>query len=195
MTSATPRAPWRVMSSPMSAASSVAPADSKGEAGTQLDAYTANVNGSGAAASISARMPGIPSTLAISCGSAATAVVPAGSTVATNSSIHSLVDSRCMCASTKPGVSAAPSTSMTSTASRSPQPAITPSASARDVSTHSRVASAKTQPPVMSVSAGSSPRATASARGVAWGRAIGSHCSTNFVRCGWCPPRPGSQAG
>ena len=103
MTSATPRAPWRVMSSAMSVASSVAPADSNGEAGTQLDAYTAKVNGSGAAASISARMPGTPSTLASSWGSAATAVVPAGSTVETNSSIHSLVDSRCMWASTKPG--------------------------------------------------------------------------------------------
>ncbi len=179
MTSATPRAPWRVMSSAMSVASSVAPADSNGDAGTQLDAYTAKVNGSGAAASISARMPGTPSTLASSWGSAATAVVPAGSTVETNSSIHSLVDSRCMWASTKPGVSAAPSTSMTSLASRSPQPAITPSASASDVSTHSRVASANTRPPMMSVSAGSSPRATASARGVAWGLAIGGTVPQN----------------
>ena len=157
----------------MSEASSVAPEDSNGEAGTQLDAYTANVSGSGRAASIRARIPGTPRTLASSCGSAATAVVPAGSTVDTNSSIHSLVDSRCMWASTKPGVSAAPSTSIVSRASRSPQPAMTPSASAREVSIHSRVASEKTRPPVMRVSAGSSPRATASARGVAGGRAIG----------------------
>jgi hypothetical protein len=45
----------------------------------------------------------MPKTLATSCGSAATAVVPRGSTVRTNSSTHSLVDSRCMWASTKPG--------------------------------------------------------------------------------------------
>ena len=117
-----------------------------------------------------------PSTLASSCGSAATAVVPSGSTVATNSSIHSFVDSRCMCASMKPGVSAAPSTSTTSSASRSPHPAITPSAIASEVSIHSRVASANTRPPVISRSAGSSPRATASARGDAGGRAIAALC-------------------
>src|SRR5918999_2358253 len=132
-----------------------------------------NVNGSGAGASGSAAIPGTPSTLAISCGSAATAVVPCGSTVRTNSSIHSLVDSRCMWASTNEGVSAAPATSTCSCASRSPQPATKPSATARAVSTHSLVAGLNTRPPVMSRSAGSSPRATAIALGVAWGRATG----------------------
>ena len=131
-----------------------------------------NVNGSGAAASASATMPATPSTLAISCGSAATAVVPCGRTVRTNSSIHSLVDSRCMWASTNPGVSAAPPTSISSSASRSPQPATTPSAIASAVSTHSRVPGLNTRPPRISRSAGSSPRATAIARAVAGGRAI-----------------------
>src|SRR5918992_6376023 len=130
-----------------------------------------NVNGSGAAASASAAIPGTPSTLAISCGSAATAVVPCGSTVRTNSSIHSLVGSRCMWASTNEGVSAAPATSTCSCASRSPQPATKPSATARAVSTHSLVAGLNTRPPVMRRSAGSSPRATAMALGVACGRA------------------------
>ena len=103
MTSATPIAPWRSTSSRMSPASSVAPERSNGEAGTQLEAEMPNVNGSGAAASASATMPATPSTLAISCGSAATAVVPCGRTVRTNSSIHSFVDSRCMWASTNAG--------------------------------------------------------------------------------------------
>ena len=58
MTSATPIAPWRSTSSRMSSASSVAPERSNGDAGTQLEAETPNVNGSGAAASASATMPG-----------------------------------------------------------------------------------------------------------------------------------------
>ena len=182
MTSATPRAPWRSISSRTSPASRLAPALSNGDAGTQLDAYTPKVNGSGAAASASAAMPGTPSTFAISCGSAATAVVPCGSTVRTNSSIHSLVDSRCMWASTNAGVSALPATSTRSCASRSPQPATTPSAIASSVSTHSRVAGLNTRPPVISRSAGSSPRATAIARGVACGRA--TSCARPWPRSG-----------
>ena len=47
--------------------------------------------------------PSVPSTLAISCGSATTVVVPSGSTSRANSSTSSFDDSRCMCASTKPG--------------------------------------------------------------------------------------------
>ena len=47
--------------------------------------------------------PSVPSTLAISCGSATTVVVPSGSTSRANSSTSSFVDSRCMWASTKPG--------------------------------------------------------------------------------------------
>ena len=129
-------------------------------------------------------MPGTPSTFAISCGSAATAVVPCGSTVRTNSSIHSFVDSRCMWASTNAGVSARPPTSTISSASRSPQPATTPSAIASAVSTHSRVAGLNTRPPVISRSAGSSPRATAIARAVACGRAIGAGATRRTERAG-----------
>src|SRR4029453_10039876 len=83
------------------------------------------------AASTSAATPGMPKTLASSCGSAATAVVPHGSTLRTNSSTHSFVDSRCMWESMNAGVSAAPPTSTTSTASRGPQPTTTPSQTAR----------------------------------------------------------------
>ena len=92
------------------------------------------------------RRRGTPKTLASSCGSAATAVVPCGRTARTNSSTQSLVDSRCMCASMKPGVSAAPATSTTSRASRGPQPAITPSAMARSSRSHSLVPGEKTLP-------------------------------------------------
>ena len=150
--------------------------------GTQLEAQTPKVNGSCAAAAASAATPGMPNTLAISCGSAATAVVPRGRTVRTNSSTHSLVDSRCMWASTNPGVSAAPATSTDSRASRGPHPATTPSAMASSVSTHSRVAGDSTFPPVMSRSAGSSPRATASTRGLAGRRAMAVDHPTG-LRC------------
>ena len=64
-------------------------------------------------------------------------------------------------------------------ASRSPHPAITPSAIASDVSIHSRVAALNTRPPLISRSAGSSPLATAIARGVAGGRATTQRCHTD----------------
>ena len=139
MTSATPIDPTSSRSVSSSGTPISAPGLSNGDAGTQLDAHTPNVNGRRVAASASAATPGTPNTLATSCGSAATAVVPWGRTARTNSSIQSLVDSRCMWLSTKPGVSAAPPTSTTSRASRGPQPATTPSAIARSVSIHSRV--------------------------------------------------------
>ena len=47
--------------------------------------------------------PSTPRTFAISCGSATTVVVPSGSTSRANSSTMSFTDSRCMCASMKPG--------------------------------------------------------------------------------------------
>ena len=58
----------------------------------------------------------MPSTFAISCGSATTAVVPSGSTSRANASGSSLVDSRCMCASTKPGTTYRPEASTVSRA-------------------------------------------------------------------------------
>ena len=161
MTSATPMAAYSSRSVATSGANSSAPGLSKGEAGTQLLAQTPNVNGRWSAAAMSAATPGMPKTLAISWGSAATAVVPSGSTVRTNSSIHNFVDSRCMCASTRPAVSAAPSRMSSSRASRGPQPATTPSAIARSVVTHSRLDGDSTRPPRRSRSAGASPRATA----------------------------------
>ena len=52
MTSATPIAPWSSISvARRRRASSAAPDDSNGDAGTQLEAQTPNVNGIGAAAS------------------------------------------------------------------------------------------------------------------------------------------------
>ena len=154
----------------ISAGENAAPGLSKLEAGTQLEAASPKVNGIFSAASATAPTPSSPATLAISCGSHATAVVPHGKAPRTNSSTHNLVDSRCMWASTNPATNAAPPTSTVSLASRLPHPATTPSAIARSVSTHSRVIGERTRPPVMSKSAGSSPRATARARSEAGGR-------------------------
>ena len=76
MTSATPMAAYSSSSVATSGANNSAPGLSKGEAGTQLLAHTPNVNGRWSAAAMSAATPGMPRTLAISWGSAATAVVP-----------------------------------------------------------------------------------------------------------------------
>ena len=54
-------------------------------------------------ASSSQCTPSTPRTFAISCGSATTVVVPSGRTSRANSSTMSFTDSRCMCASMKPG--------------------------------------------------------------------------------------------
>ena len=110
ITSATPMAPnssssWRTSTTDLRTGLS------NGDAGTQLEAQIPKVNGRPAAAPARAATPRTPNTFAISCGSAATAVVPCGSTALTNSSTQSLVDSRCIWASMKPGVSAAPDTS------------------------------------------------------------------------------------
>ena len=157
----------------MSAGEKAAPGLSKLEAGTQLEAAKPKVKGIFSAAPATAATPSSPATLAISCGSQATAVVPQGRAPFTNSSTHNLVDSRCMWASMNPETKAAPPTSTVCKASRRPQPATTPSAMAKSVVTHSRVIGDKTRPPVISRSAGSSPRATASARKETGGRDIG----------------------
>src|SRR5919197_285920 len=86
----------------MSSAVTVAPLDSNGEAGTQLDIITNTSSGTASALRSIARTPSTPNTLAISCGSRTTVVVPHGIAARANWSIVSLVDSRCMWPSTNP---------------------------------------------------------------------------------------------
>ena len=89
MTSATPIAPWTVeQRRARRRASSSAPALSNGDAGhAARRAHAERERQRATAASTSAATPGTPNTLAISCGSAATAVVPYGQDAA-----HELVD-------------------------------------------------------------------------------------------------------
>ena len=82
--------------------------DSKGDAGTHDGAMKNTSSWSPDVASSSQWTPSTPSTLAISCGSATTAVVPSGSTSRANSSTMSFTDSRCMCASISPGTTYRP---------------------------------------------------------------------------------------
>ena len=77
--------------------------DSNGDAGTHDGAMKKTSSWRSADASSSQWTPSVPSTFAISCGSATTAVVPSGSTRRANSSTSSFTDSRCMCASMNPG--------------------------------------------------------------------------------------------
>ena len=77
--------------------------DSKRLAGTHDDAITQTSSGTSSQTSSSQWMPSVPSTFAISCGSATTAVVPWASTARANSSTISFDDSMCTCASMKPG--------------------------------------------------------------------------------------------
>ena len=77
--------------------------DSNGDAGTHDGAMKKTSSWRSAEASSSQWTPSVPSTFAISCGSATTAVVPSGSTSRANSSTSSFTDSRCMWASMKPG--------------------------------------------------------------------------------------------
>ena len=77
--------------------------DSNCDAGTQDEAVKKTSSGSSSQTSTSQWTPSVPSTLAISCGSATTAVVPSGKTRRANSEGSSLVVSRCMCASMNPG--------------------------------------------------------------------------------------------
>ena len=129
-------------------------------------------------ASISQCTPSTPSTLAISCGSATTAVVPNGSTSRASSSTSSFTDSMCMCASMNPGTTKRPPASIVSPPSYRPTPAIAPSTTATSASSHSRVKTESTRPPRTTRSAASSPRATASLcarRDIAWTISLLAH--------------------
>ena len=90
--------------------------DSNCDAGTQEDAVKKTSSGSVSHTSTSQWTPSVPSTFAISCGSATTAVVPSGRTRRANSDGSSFEVSRCMWASMKPGTTKAPSASRVSCA-------------------------------------------------------------------------------
>ena len=77
--------------------------DSKCDAGTHDGAITNTSSGSPSVALRSQSTPSTPATLAISCGSQTTAVVPRGTTARANSVGTSFADSRCTCASMNPG--------------------------------------------------------------------------------------------
>src|SRR5581483_1414708 len=162
--SARPRTRRRRRSASRSPVVSARRGDSKREAGTDEDAMNHTSSGIRPQTSSSQCTPSVPSTFAISCGSATTAVVPNGSTSRANSSTSSFDDSRCMCASTNPGTTKRPSASSVSRPSYAPSPATKPSTTATSVSSHSRVKTEKTRPPRTTRSAGSSPRATESRR-------------------------------
>ncbi len=98
----------------MSSGVSVAPEDSNGEAGTHEETITYASSGTSSASCKSARIPSIPNTFAISCGSRTTVVVPHGSAARANSSSRSFVVSRCMCPSMNPGNRISPDTSIRS---------------------------------------------------------------------------------
>ena len=135
--------------------------DSNALAGTQDGAITYTVSGSPSEASSIQCTPSEPSTLATSCGSQTIAVVPCGSTARANCAGVSLEDSTCMCASMNPGTSHLPRASIRSPPSKDPMPATIPSAIATSPGTHSRVCARNTCAPSITVSGGSSPRATA----------------------------------
>src|SRR5229473_7656914 len=160
--SATPIVRWRRRRLSMSPVVNGRRGDSKRDAGTQEDAMTYTSRGRSVQQSRSQWMPSVPSTLAISCGSATTAVVPCASTARANSSTISLEDSMCMWASIKPGTRKAPETSRRSRPpSYRPSPTTWPSLMATSTSSHSLVNTESTLPPASTRSAGSSPRATA----------------------------------
>ena len=77
--------------------------DSNRDAGTHDDAVKRTSSGMPSVASSSQCTPSVPSTFAISCGSATTQVVPNGSTSRANSAGSRREDSMCTWASTKPG--------------------------------------------------------------------------------------------
>ena len=101
--SATPSARgWRRISR-ISSGPSGPRGDSKSDAGTHDGAITKTSSGSPSVAASSQSTPSTPATLAISCGSQTTAVVPRGTTARANSPGVSLADSRCTWASMNPG--------------------------------------------------------------------------------------------
>ncbi len=77
--------------------------DSNREAGTHEDAVKKTSSGRSSHTSTNQCTPSVPSTFAISCGSATTAVVPSGKTRRANSDGSSFDVSRWTCASMKPG--------------------------------------------------------------------------------------------
>ena len=112
--SATPSARgWRRISR-ISSGPSDPNEDSKCDAGTHDDAITNTSSGSPSVASRYQRIPSSPATLASSCGSLTTAVVPRGTTARANWAGVSLADSRCTCASMNPGTRNRPRPSMRS---------------------------------------------------------------------------------
>src|SRR5262245_59476998 len=162
--SASPSTRRRRISPSRSPSASGRRGDSNADAGTHDGAMKNTSSWRSAEASWSQWTPSEPRTFAISCGSATTAVVPSGSTRRANSSTSSFTDSRCMCASMKPGTTKRPAASIVSEPSYDPTPAILPSTIATSASSHSRVNTERTRPPPTTTSAGSSPRATARRR-------------------------------
>ena len=145
----------------MSAGPSGPRGDSKSDAGTHDGAITNTSSGSPSVASSSQRTPSTPATLAISCGSQTTAVVPRGTTARANCAGVSLADSRCTWASMKPGHEELPAPVDPLAARVVADPGDPPVGEATSPSSHSRVNAEKTFAPSMTVSGCASPRATA----------------------------------
>ena len=114
ITSATPIARRRRRIAAMSSGPSGPCADSSALAGTQDGAITYTRSGRPLDASSIQCAPSAPSTLASSCGSHTTVVVPRGTTTRANSAGSSLDDSTCTCASISPGTTGRPAASIRS---------------------------------------------------------------------------------
>jgi hypothetical protein len=106
------------------------------------------------------RMPSAPITLAISCGSVTTAVVPWAATTLANSGTASIDDSICTCPSMKPGQTNCPPRSSVSRPPYVPMPAMRPSAMATSPSWISQESTLTICPPRSTRSAGVRPAAT-----------------------------------
>lgn len=105
-------------------ASKTAPPLSAGEAGTQDGIIILTSSGVPAASAIMKSTPSMPHTLAISCGSATTVVVPQGTTASAKREGISWLLSIWTCASMKPGSAKSPPQS-------SPSPRFSPTAAIR----------------------------------------------------------------
>ncbi len=103
MTSAKPSTAGSLKKGARSSASSTAPACSKGVAGTQEGSMKRMSSGQPSAFSIMKRMPSVPSTLAISWGSATTVPVPSGTTRSLKCAGVSIELSICTCESINAG--------------------------------------------------------------------------------------------
>src|SRR5579884_2486885 len=164
MSSAMPRTRRRSSRSGNSGASSAAAGDSKSLAGTQDGIITYTPSGTLLLAASMYSTPASPRTLAISCGSITTDVVPRGRTARANSSTFSFELSMWQWPSMKPGRTILPETSWMSCPSYAPSPTTRPSTIATSASNTSPVKTDRTLPPFRTRSAASSPRATASMR-------------------------------